>query len=57
MPFDFGPNLPQYAEGMVLMATDNQIDVILQDAYYSVGGGFVLTEVEMDLPPPNPSRK
>ena len=45
--FDFGPNLPGHANGMVLMATDAQGDVILQETYYSVGGGFVLTEAEL----------
>ena len=45
--FDFGPNLPGHANGMVLMATDAQGDVILQETYYSIGGGFVMTESEL----------
>ncbi|MEB8386322.1 L-serine ammonia-lyase [Rhodobacteraceae bacterium KMM 6894] len=45
--FDFGPNLPGHANGMVLMATDAQGDVILQETYYSIGGGFVMTEAEL----------
>ncbi|MFY9239100.1 MAG: L-serine ammonia-lyase [Roseovarius sp.] len=45
--FDFGPNLPGHANGMVLMATDAQGDVILQETYYSIGGGFVMTEGEL----------
>jgi len=45
--FDYGPPLPGHANGMVLMATDLQGDVILQETYYSVGGGFVLTEREL----------
>ena len=45
--FDFGPNLPGHANGMILMATDKQGDVILQETYYSVGGGFVMTEAEL----------
>ena len=45
--FDFGPALPGHANGMILMATDAQGDVILQETYYSVGGGFVLTEEEL----------
>src|SRR6056297_3305503 len=45
--FDFGPNLPGHANGMILMATDAQGDVILQETYYSVGGGFVMTEAEL----------
>jgi len=47
LKFDFGPNLPGHANGMVLMATDAQGDVILQETYYSIGGGFVLTEQEL----------
>lgn len=47
MIFDFGPNLPGHANGMILMATDHQGDVILKETYYSVGGGFVLTEAEL----------
>lgn len=45
--FDFGPNLPGHANGMILMATDAQGDVILQETYYSIGGGFVVTEAEL----------
>lgn len=45
--FDFGPNLPGHANGMILIATDAQGDVILRETYYSVGGGFVLTEAEL----------
>ncbi|MCU9847667.1 L-serine ammonia-lyase [Defluviimonas sp. WL0024] len=45
--FDYGPNLPGHANGMILMATDAQGDVILQETYYSIGGGFVLTEGEL----------
>ena len=47
LKFDFGPNLPGHANGMILMATDAQGDVILQETYYSIGGGFVLTEAEL----------
>ena len=45
--FDFGPNLPRHANGMILMATDSQGDTILQETYYSIGGGFVMTEAEL----------
>ena len=43
--FDFGPNLPGHANGMILMATDAQGDVILQETYYSIGGGFEMLEM------------
>ncbi len=45
--FDYGPALPGHANGMILKATDRQGDVILQETYYSIGGGFVLTDAEM----------
>ena len=45
--FDYGANLPGHANGMVLSATDAQGDVIIQITYYSIGGGFVLTEAEL----------
>ena len=48
LTFDFGPNLPGHANGMILSATDAQGDVILQETYYSIGGGFVMTQAELD---------
>ncbi len=45
--FDYGPNLPGHANGMVLRATDAQGDVILEETYYSIGGGFVVTAEEL----------
>ena len=47
LTFDYGPALPGHANGMILTATDAQGDVILQQTYYSIGGGFVLTAEEM----------
>ncbi|MDO5658737.1 MAG: L-serine ammonia-lyase [Paracoccus sp. (in: a-proteobacteria)] len=49
--FDFDRRLPGHANGMILMATDAQGDVIAQVTYYSVGGGFVLTEDELAAGP------
>ncbi len=45
--FDYGPNLPGHANGMILHATDAQGDVIHSQTYYSIGGGFVLTAGEL----------
>ena len=45
--FDYGPALPGHANGLVLRATDAQGDVIAQEIYYSIGGGFVLTDAEL----------
>ncbi|MDR0809851.1 MAG: L-serine ammonia-lyase [Gemmobacter sp.] len=46
MIFDYGPSLPGHANGMILSARDAQGDVILEETYYSIGGGFVLTAAE-----------
>ncbi len=45
--FDYDAPLPGHANGMVLLARDAQGDVILQETYYSVGGGFVMTADEL----------
>ncbi|MBO9455047.1 L-serine ammonia-lyase [Paracoccus sp. R12_1] len=45
--FDYDRALPGHANGMTLSATDAQGDVIFHQVYYSVGGGFVLTEDEL----------
>jgi len=45
--FDYDRTLPGHANGMILMATDAQGDVTLQQTYYSIGGGFVMTEEEL----------
>ena len=47
LQFDYGPALPGHANGLILRATDAQGDVILQETYYSIGGGFVLTAAEL----------
>ncbi|AXX97147.1 L-serine ammonia-lyase [Profundibacter amoris] len=49
--FDYDHPLPGHANGMILMATDAQGDVVLQETYYSIGGGFVVTEAEQALEP------
>ncbi|MBK5933877.1 L-serine dehydratase [Rhodovulum imhoffii] len=53
LEFDFGPPLPGHANGMILRATDAQGDVLLQETFYSIGGGFIRTEAELaqDEPP------
>ena len=44
--FDYGPPLKGHANGLILKAMDAQGDVILQETYYSIGGGFVVTAAE-----------
>ena len=46
--FDYGPPLLGHANGLILMATDAQGDVILQETYFSIGGGFVVSAAELD---------
>jgi L-serine dehydratase len=45
--FDYGPPLPGHANGLVLRAWDSEANLNLQQTYYSVGGGFVVTEREL----------
>ncbi|MBN2631434.1 MAG: L-serine ammonia-lyase [Rhodobacteraceae bacterium] len=47
LTFDYGPALPGHANGLILRATDAQGDVILDETYYSIGGGFVVTSQEL----------
>ena len=47
LEFDYGPALPGHANGMILKGCDAQGDVVTQVTYYSIGGGFVLTEAEL----------
>lgn len=45
--FDYETPLTGHANGMTLMATDAQGDITLRQVYYSIGGGFVMTEEEL----------
>ncbi len=45
--FDYGPPLPGHANGMILRAFDPRGAPYLTQTYYSVGGGFVVTEAEL----------
>jgi len=45
--FDRSAPLPGHANGLRLSALDGEGDVILDEVYYSIGGGFVLTEAEL----------
>lgn len=48
LTFDYGPPLRGHANGLIFAATDAEGDVVLQQTYYSIGGGFVLTEAELN---------
>jgi L-serine dehydratase len=46
--FDYGPPLPGHANGMILRAFDTAGNLYLEETYYSIGGGFVMTARELD---------
>ncbi|MFO0864496.1 MAG: L-serine ammonia-lyase [Gemmataceae bacterium] len=46
--FHFDESLPRHPNGMRITAADDAGQTLLQDTYYSVGGGFVVSEAEAD---------
>ncbi|WP_374650609.1 L-serine ammonia-lyase [Dongia sp.] len=48
--FDYGPSLPGHSNGLVLEAFDAAGKSVLREVYYSIGGGFVVTEAELNNP-------
>lgn len=46
--FDFGPPLPGHANGMILRGHDANGNLYMEETYYSIGGGFVMTAQELD---------
>lgn len=48
--FEKGPALPGHANGMVIEAFDAAGRSFLQETFYSIGGGFVVTETELSSP-------
>ncbi len=58
LTFDYDRTLDGHANGMILSAFDASGALYMQEIYYSVGGGFVLTERELsdqdgDIPLPD----
>lgn len=45
--FDYGPPLEGHANGMVLRGHDKDGNLYYAQTYYSVGGGFILTDEEL----------
>lgn len=45
--FDYGDPLAGHANGMKFLAFDAQGDVVSEAIFYSVGGGFIVTEQEL----------
>ena len=46
--FDFGPPLPGHANALVLSALDAEDNLHMRETYFSIGGGFVLTQAELE---------
>jgi L-serine dehydratase len=46
--FDYGPPLPGHANGLVFRALDEDETTLVEQVFYSVGGGFVATAAELD---------
>ncbi len=46
--FDYGDPLPEHPNGMTFIAYDRDKNIVLERSYYSIGGGFVLSEDEID---------
>lgn len=46
--FDFGPPLSGHTNGMKFCAYDSAGSVVFEKCYYSIGGGFVLDEDELE---------
>jgi L-serine dehydratase len=47
LPFNFGESLPAHPNGMRFRAYDTAGIIFVETTYYSVGGGFVLSEAEV----------
>lgn len=51
--FDFGPALKGHANGLVFRLLDTDGNIVLEETYFSIGGGFVQTAAERaDVKPP-----
>ena len=48
--FDFGPALKGHANGLVFRLHDAQDTTVLEETYFSIGGGFVQTAEERNAP-------
>ena len=52
--FDYGPSLPGHANGMRFFARDSNGELLFEQTYYSIGGGFVVLEEELLLSADSP---
>ncbi len=53
--FDYGPALPGHSNGMVLAIIDPEGAILFSETYYSIGGGFVVSETELQQPEMSPT--
>jgi len=51
--FDYGPALPGHANGLVFQSFDERGAMQTRAVYYSIGGGFVVTERELEAGTPS----
>ncbi|MBA8904386.1 MULTISPECIES: L-serine ammonia-lyase [Aminobacter] len=51
--FDYGPPLPGHANGMVFTAHGLSGNVVLREVWYSIGGGFVVSEDQLSSVSPS----
>jgi L-serine dehydratase len=47
--FDYEKALPGHANGMMLRAFDQAGNLYMEETYYSIGGGFVMTAAELEV--------
>jgi L-serine dehydratase len=45
---DFEAPLPEHTNGLVIAAYDDKGDVLANETYFSIGGGFVVTKANLD---------
>lgn len=48
--FDYGAPLSGHANGLIFSAFDAAGETILSETYYSIGGGFIVTAAERNMP-------
>lgn len=48
--FDYQQLLPHHSNGMTFTSFNSNREIIRQEIYYSVGGGFIVTEEQMNHP-------
>ena len=48
--FDYDKDLPGHPNGLVFQARDASDRLVFEETYYSIGGGFVVTEAELSAP-------